>query len=379
MNRKKEQSLSTELLASSLRSFLTSPRGQLLSPTRVGPLVGSRSKKLSRASWDEVISILPSLTPTDLSKIEKFIASNRVPNSSQDELEPLKRSDAQGQLEESFKLLSKVPKEKLSTEILKTFLPTDGPSAPFEEVLTFSQFKDLGFENIIRKRGITSEKMFAFAKAINSFLETSLEDKPSSHSLPQTFTHTETSCITFRFENSNPLASVAISGLISGVTDGLPTLMLQAFSQVVTGDSLGALLLGQSNDILASKSSLDVLDKVDAVLKARFDLFRQGVRTLISGPGIPLYVIASLLVPQSTPTSADLLLTKICTLAVGGRNPNFLGEVLDHLFTLNPTLGDSLVKKLKNSSDPVTDLHQLLPNFPLELISRYIKGESKKR
>lgn len=379
MKRKKEQTLSTELLASSLRSFLTSPRGQLLSPTRVGPLVGSRSKKLSSASWDEVISILPSLTPTDLSKIEKFIATNRVPTSTQDELEPLKRSDAQGQLEESFKLLLKVPKDKLSSEILKTFLPSDGPSAPFEEELTILQFRDLGFENIIRKRGITSEKMFAFASAINSFLETVTSDKPSSHSAPQPYVPSETARITFRFENSNPLASVAISGLISGVTEGLPTLMLQAFSQVVTGDSLGSLLLGQSNEILAAKSSIETLEKVDAVLKARFELFRQGVRTLISGPGIPLSVIASLLVPQAAPTPADLLLTKICTLAVGGRNPVFLGEVLEHLFTLNPTLGDSLVKKLKNSSDPVKDLHLLLPNFPLELVSRYIKSESKKR
>ena len=373
--KRNKSTLATEILSSSLRSFLTSPRGQLLASTRVGPMIGSKSKKLVPITWDELIAILPSISATDISRIDKFLALHRPEVSMTDELEPLKRSDAQGELEDAFKELAKAPKEILSAHQVKTFLPADAPSAPFEEVLTFQQFLALGVENIIRKRGITSEKLFAFSKAIYSLLETAAPAKLVKLSPHSSAPLDPSAVVTFNFEKSHPLASIAVTGLLSGVTDGLPTEILAHLAEVISGDDLGKLLLMNDNNVEASKEIQDIFAKFDSVLKARFENLRQIIKNLLSSSGIPLSIIASLLVSQKVPTSADLVLTKLCTLAVGGRNPIFLGNTLEHLFTLTPKLGDSLVKKVKSSPDTVSDLHALLPNFPLELISEYIKGK----
>lgn len=91
------------------------------------------------------------------------------PNMESD-LAPIRRGEAEAKLQDFLKELKKAPKEKLKDKTLGTYWHKSFPSAPFEEVLTFGQLLELGYENLTRKRTLHTDKILAIVDAGERFL-----------------------------------------------------------------------------------------------------------------------------------------------------------------------------------------------------------------
>lgn len=318
----------------------------MLSHTLVAPLIGSRSRKLLNVTWEDFPGVVESVSRKDLERAHSFLLTNGSPV--KDELEPIRKSDAQGALQDAFVALAKVDPKLLTNAKLADFFPEDAPSAPFERDLTFKQFLSLGAENIIRKRGVSAEKLEAFASAIRNFLSANQQNTKSS------------SEIKFRGEESlSPMGSLMISGLKSETSGGLPTDILRETAEILSANELSALIEG-SESKLASKKLL-------LLLETKFSPVVAALSSLFTGPGAPIEVAF----PAWTlnPKSGDRILLKVVLCAIGITNPVLFGTTLENLYTSNPELGESIVKKL-SQKDLVAEIHSLLPHFPLELITR---------
>jgi len=334
-----------DLVRHSVVTFLASPRGQILSHTLVAPLIGSRSRKLSNVTWEDFQGVIESVSKKDLERAYSFLLTNAPPV--KDELEPIRKSDAQGALQDAFLDLSRVDSAQLSKAKIGDYFPPEAPSAPFEKDLTFKQFLSLGAENIIRKRGVSAEKLEAFAAAIRRFLSTGHQTNAPKE-------------IKFRGEESlSPMGALMISGLKKETSNGLPGDILKEMAEILSANELSA-LVEKSENSLASKKLL-------LLLETKFSSLVTALSSLFTGPGSPIEVAFPAW--SLSPKSGDLILLRVILSSIGITNPVLFGTTLDNLYTSNPELGESIVKKL-SQKDLVSEIHSLLPHFPLELITR---------
>lgn len=335
-----------DLVRHSVVAFLASPRGQILSHTLVAPLIGSRSRKLSNVTWEDFQGVIDSVSKKDLERAYSFLLTNAPP--AKDELEPIRKSDAHGELQDALLELSKIDPYLLSKDKIGDYFPPDAPSAPFEKDLTFKQFLSLGADNIIRKRGVSSEKLEAFSTAIRRYL--TKKDPLTSNTKELTFSGEE---------SLSPMGVLMISGLKKETSEGLPLQILREIAEILTAKELVA-LIEKSENTLASKKLL-------LLLETKFGSLVTALCSLFTGPGSPIEVAFPTW--SLAPKSGDLVLLRVILNSIGITNPVLFGATIDNLYTNDPELGESIVKKL-SQKDLVSEIHSLLPHFPLELITR---------
>jgi hypothetical protein len=322
----------------------------MLSHTLVAPLIGSRSRKLLNVTWEDFPGVVESISRKDLERAHSFLLANSSPV--KDELEPIRKSDAQGALQDALSALAKADPKLLTHAKLADFFPEDAPSAPFERELTFKQFLSLGAENIIRKRGVSAEKLEAFTSAIRNFLSANQRNTQQNTK--------SSSEIKFGGEESlSPMESLIISGLKSETSGGLPKDILRESAEILSANELSALIVGKESKVASKKLLL--------LLETKFSPLVSALSSLFTGPGAPIEVAFP--VWTLNPKSGDVILLKVILYTIGITNPVLFGTTLENLYTSNPELGESIVKKL-SQKDLVGEIHSLLPHFPLELIAR---------
>jgi len=320
-----------ELLAQGLIALAQSPQYELIRTLEVARLHPKLKSK--KGTLESYVDTTPTLTAQQTTVFLEVIAPYLPAIKPEDGLESIKKSEAIGLLEESFIKLKKLPVEKLTSQVIKNFLPKDAPSLPFEEMLNFKQLQEIGLENLVRKKGSHSEKFNALSISINSFISSVTSSALSSPQVENKII----SQIKF-LPPKSPLSSVesmvlnSILSLQSESAQGI----LKSLSRLLHEDEIATLLLASENKKNFTESITEELlplkSKVLSIITNSHRDFLLSVESLLKSPGVKVESLRGLIGGE---ISASTLFSKFLFLILGATHPTIDNQIFESFYTLS--------------------------------------------
>lgn len=324
------------LLEAGLIALAQSPQYELIRTLEVSRLHPKLKNK--KGTLENFVESPPKLTLQQTKIFLEVIAPYIPPQRAEDGIENIKKSEAIGELEESFHALKKLPLEKITSEKIKSFLPLNSPSLPFEEMLTFKQLQEIGLENLVRKKGSHSEKFKALSHSIRAFIKT-FPDSGLENSTQKTKC-ANTSSLHFLSPQKplTSLSSLVVSTVLSLTSDKVQNI-LKSLSEVLREDEFATLLLAsEESSSFSSTRSHELTQLCSKALQSIASKHKDiliTIESLLTSPGVKVQALSCVIGDEAV---ASTMFSKFLFLIVGAQHPTIEGQLFVNHYTLSQDL-----------------------------------------
>ena len=397
-----------EFIEITLRELQISPRYELIKHLLLKNLVSKKShlqRILGNRTIEDLVSLgskgilsIPGMNNAKFHFLVKalspFIGDTTVDK--KDLFPSVDRGVAEHALFKALKDLKRLDPALLSSKALKEFWDNSFPVAPFEEELTFKQLAMLEYENLIKKRSVTPEKMMAISIAIERFRNSPKEDVRTKGKFPEDHIPSE---IARKLEGRDEIKGALGQALLTFIEQELWALgneesslrtFLRSISETLSATEFLSSLMSPTCPLEVTCQSLGApVDEVALALGRGKDAIRKlfsscapsiqkNYMGLLSGPGCTEEALIS---PWSSGTEHHIALRLILISvlnSLGATHPKIYDFEFTDLWTMNPRAAHIILTSVASASrgtheELKSNVKFLLPNFDIDVLMRLLR------